>query len=852
MNDVGCALRDELRAARQALIAEFQSKGNVERLLRGLSGAVDRALRRAVQHTGLERGVAVIAVGGYGRALLFPHSDIDLLIVPGGPLNSELQERIEHLVGLLWDLGLHLGHSVRTLEECRVEAGNDVTVLTALLESRLISGPRKSYQGLSEVVLSCLDRQAFFQAKLLEQQQRHIRFNESPYSLEPNCKESPGGLRDLQILLWIARASGFGTHWHELEARGLVTPAETRAARKNEAVLKKIRAHLHIITQRREDRLVFDVQDAVAQAMGFSATPTRRASEVLMQRYYWAAKAVTQLNTIVLQNMRERLFTPADIPAVRLDDTFLARNEVLDIDNPHALETDRNGMLRAFLLLARHDELKGMSVQLLRALWHGRMLIDGHFRRDPKNRATFLALLQCKRGVLHELRRMNQFSVLGRYLPVFRRIVGQMQHDLFHVYTVDQHILQVLRNLRRFALPEHAHEYPLCSQLMAGFEKPWLMYIAALFHDIAKGRNGDHSDLGAHDARTFCRDHGLSPEDTDFVVFLVQQHLTMSQVAQRQDIADPAVVARFAEQVGSEHRLNALYVLTVADIRGTSPKVWNAWKARLLEDLFQLTRRHLVGHAGPANAELEKRKERALMTLGLYGISGNAHEALWNQLDVVYFLRHSARDIAWHTRTLLTHVNSPTPIVRTRLSRVGEGTEVLVYVRDQKDLFLRLCGWFESRNLSIVDARIHTTRHGYALDTFLVADERNHFDHYRELLTLIEQELPQGLVAATPLPAPNKGRLSRQSRHFPVSPAVKLQPDEGGRQFLLNIIATDRVGLLYTIAHVLAAHQVDVLTAKINTLGERAEDVFLVAGETLAKARGQLQLENDLLDAIEA
>lgn len=851
MNDAGSALRNELRAARARLIAEFLRTRNVDRLLRGLSGAVDAVLRQVIRQSGLERTVAVIAVGGYGRGQLFPHSDVDILIVPGELLAAQDQERIERLVGLLWDLGLHLGHSVRTVDECRTEAQQDVTVLTSMLEARLLIGPRRLYRALSEAIVGCIDRQAFYQDKLLEQQQRHIKFQESPYSLEPNCKESPGGLRDLQTLLWVARASGFGTRWRELAARGLITAEETRVVLHNERVLRQIRAHLHIVTDRREDRLVFDVQDAVAQALGIGATATRRASEMLMQRYYWAAKAVTQLNTIVLQNMRDRLFAPVDAPAVRIDATFVARNEVLDIDDDTALERDRNGMLRAFLLMAQHAELKGMSVRLLRALWHGRMLIDLSFRRDPANRATFLALLQCQRGVLHELRRMNQWSVLGSYLPVFRRIVGQMQHDLFHAYTVDQHILQVLRNLRRFSLAEHAHEYPLCSQLIADFDRPWLLYIAALFHDIAKGRGGDHSDHGARDARRFCRDHGLSRQDTDLVVFLVKNHLLMSQVAQKQDIADPGVVVRFAASVGTERYLRALYVLTVADIRGTSPKVWNAWKARLLEDLFRLTRRQLGGESAPANAELEGRKQEALRTLRLYGVSERAHEPLWDQLDVVYFLRHSAQDIAWHTRTLLAHIETPTPIVRTRLSRVGEGAEVVVYVRDQKDLFARICGWFDSRNLSIMDAKIHTTRHGYALDTFLITDH-GRTPHYRELLTLVEYELAKWIAAAPELPAPSKGRLSRHSRHFPVSPAVALQPDERGRMFLLNVTATDRIGLLYAIARVLAAHGISVHTAKINTLGERVEDVFLIEGESLASTRGQLQLESDLLAALAA
>jgi [protein-PII] uridylyltransferase len=810
---------------------------------------VDRTLRAAVANAGLAREVAVIAVGGYGRGQLFPHSDVDVLIVPRAPLDADDERRVEQLIGHLWDLGLALGHAVRSLYECRHEAEGDATILTSMLEARLVTGSRPVYQRFCDVVIACIDRQAFFLAKVLEQQQRHVKFQESPYSLEPNCKESPGGLRDLQMLLWLARASGLGTSWRELRDGGLINAEELRTVLRNERVLKRIRAHLHIVADRREDRLVFDVQNAVAQAAGFAATGTRRASEVLMQHYYWAAKAVTQLNTIVLQNLRERLMPPVHAPATRIDATFIARNEMLDIDDDRALERDRNGMLRAFVLLAQHPELKGMSVRLLRALWHGRTLIDTAFRQDPANRASFMALLQSRRGVLHELRRMNQWSVLGRYLPVFRRIIGQMQHDLFHVYTVDQHILQVLRNLRRFTLAEHAHEYPLCSQLIADFDKPWLLYIAALFHDIAKGRGGDHSDLGARDARRFCRDHGLSADDRALVEFLVQHHLTMSQVAQKQDIADPDVVRRFAALVGAERRLIALYLLTVADVRGTSPKVWNAWKARLLEDLFGLARRQLGGEAAPATAELEGRKQEALRTLRLYGLSENAHEPLWKQLDVVYFMRHSAQDIAWHTRTLLTHIESPQPIVRARLSRVGEGAEVLVYVRDQKDLFARVCGWFDSRNLSIMDAKIHTTRHGYALDTFLVTDH-GRSPHYRELLSLIEHDLAEWIAQPRELRPPAKGRLSRQSRHFPVSPAVSLQPDERGKQFLLNITATDRIGLLYAIARVLAAHSISVHTAKINTLGERVEDVFLIEGELLASLRGPLQLETDLLDAL--
>jgi [protein-PII] uridylyltransferase len=849
MNDLAFALRGELRAERERCLRRFLADGNVARLLRDLAYGVDAVLRRLAIDVGLPAGTALVAVGGYGRGELFPQSDVDILILPPAGLGDGDNAALEQFVGLLWDLGLHVGHSVRTPEECRTEGARDVTVLTSLLESRLVWGPRRRYAELCRGLTRAYDAQDFFHAKLFEQQQRHVKYQDTAYALEPNCKESPGGLRDLQTVLWVARAAGYGASWTELARRDLLTREELAMVRRSERVLRDIRARLHIVAGRREDRLVFDVQQAVAQSAGVEPTATKRASEVLMQRYYRTAKAVSQLNTILLQNIELRLFPRSDIRSERIDATFLARGELLDIDAEDALQRDPNGILRAFLLLQLHPELKNMSARLLRAIWHARPLMTTAFRRDATNRATFLQILQQPVGVTHELRRMNQWSVLGRYLPVFRRIVGQMQHDLFHVYTVDQHILMVVRNLRRFALAKFGHEYPLCSQLVADFDRPWLLYIAALFHDIAKGRGGDHSLLGMRDARTFCRAHGLDREDKELVAFLVEHHLTMSQVAQKQDIADPEVVRRFADLVGSERRLIALYVLTVADIRGTSPRVWNAWKARLLEDLFRMTRRLLEGEAAPATSELENRKREALRILQLYGLSPTAHERLWSQLDVVYFMRHTPRDIAWHARTLVAHVGAGRPIVRTRLAPTGEGAEVLVYVPDQKHLFARICGYFDRNNLSILDAKIHTTRDGYALDTFLVTDH-GRSPHYRELLSRIEKDLTDWIATAGPLVEPVKGRLSRHSRHFPVSPAVHLQPDERGRQFLLSLTATDRIGLLYGVTHVLADHGINVHTARINTLGERVEDVFLIDGATLDTPRGQLRLEQDLLDVL--
>ena len=856
MSIVDCApaprlssLKESLRSGRQAAIAAFEADGKPEKLLGQLRRVIDDALIHAWKSAGLPAPWALVAVGGYGRGEQFPHSDVDLLILLHQPASQEEQAKLEALVQLFWDMGLEIGHSIRTIEECLTESAADVTVQTALLEARLITGNRKLFRTLEEQCRAAMDPQAFFQAKTLELRQRHARYEDTPYSLEPNCKESPGGLRDLQVILWVAKAAGLGDSWRKLAERGLLTATEARQITEKERLFKVIRIRLHLLARRQEDRLLFDLQTPIAEQFGFRTTDTRRASEYLMQHYYWAAKAVTQLNTILLRNIHAHLFPQPVVPRP-INERFNEVNGLLDIAHDTVFKDTPSSMLEVFLLLSQHEELRGMTARTQRALWHDRFGIDESFRRDPANKALFLQILQAPRGVIHSLRHMNQLSILGRYLPNFRRIVGQMQHDLFHVYTVDQHTLMVVRNLRRFTMPEHAHEYPFCSQLMADFAKPWLLYIAALFHDIAKGRGGDHSLLGRKDAEQFCKSHGLSRDDTALVVFLVEQHLAMSRVAQKQDLSDPDVIRAFADIVGDERHLTGLYLLTVADIRGTSPKVWNAWKGKLLEDLYHLTLRMLAGSAPSTDRELENRQYEALTTLRLYTLPEGAHQRLWKQLDTVYFLRHDASDIAWQTRVLYNKVNASEPVVKCRTAPIGEGVQVVVYVKDQPDLFARICSYFAKKNFSILDAKIHTTRHGYALDTFLVA-EPTFASSYRDIFTLIEHELSHLLQTQAPLSPPNRGRLSRLSRIFPVTPTVDLRSDERGQYYLLSISANDRNGLLYDVACILGKYRLNLHTAKIMTLGERVEDVFLIDGDALSNERTQIELEKDVLDALQ-
>ena len=842
--------RERLQEGRRELRARYAADGKARRMLWQHRLLIDRTLRDLWKQAALPGSLALAAVGGYGRGELFPHSDVDILVLLPHDPDVELQAKLETLIGGLWDAGLEPGHGVRTIEECLFESAKDITVQTSLLEARWLAGSRSLFAAFTRVMREQLNPQAFLQSKRLEQEQRHGKYQESAYNLEPNLKEAPGGLRDLQAILWISRSAGLGENWMQLAERELITAVEARQLASYQKFLSELRIRLHYLAGRREDRLLFDYQSGLAAQFGFVDTPGKRASEQLMQRYYRTAKAITQLNTLLLQNIAVQLLSGEDGEPEILNERFQAAHELLEARDTDLFERQPGAVLESFLLLQQHHELKGMSASTLRALWRARARIDARFRRDPANRALFLQILQQPRGIVHELRRMNQYSILGRYLPAFGRVVGQMQYDLFHAYTVDQHILNVIRNLRRFTMVEFAHEYPQCSRLIAGFERHWLLYVAALFHDIAKGRGGDHSRLGMQDARSFCRAHGLTRVDTELVVFLVEHHLTMSSVAQKQDLSDPDVIKAFAATAKTERWLTALYLLTVADVRGTSPKVWNAWKGKLLEDLFLLARRLLRGDGVGFEQDIQAKQEEAVRLLRLYALSDEVKDKLWSQLDVAYFLRHDGQDIAWQTRTLHYRVDTDRPVVKARLSPIGEGLQVMIYTRDQRDLFARICGYFEQINFSIADARIHTTRHGYALDTFLLLGPGNN-PHYRDMINLIETDLAERLQRQTPLHPPTHGRVSRQLRHFPITPEINIRPDEKGASYALSIIAGDRPGLLYAIALVLGKYNVNLITAKIVTLGERAEDVFLISGEALAKPKTVLQLESDLLDALQ-
>lgn len=836
------AWRSQLKAGLSELESDFLSQPQQQRLFKRHCQLIDGLLKAIWAQAAIAEPCSLIAVGGYGRGELYPYSDIDLLIlIPESAIHDKsINAQLERLIGQLWDIGLNVGHSVRSLSECATESSKDITVQTNLMESRYLAGSRGMHAEFVTQTKCALDSHDalndFFLAKLQEQQQRHAKFNDTAYNLEPNIKESPGGLRDLHMILWLMRslnrqskqpltANGI---WALLRKQNILSAAEARLMQKHQKHLQLLRIRLHFLSKRREDRLLFDFQNELADSLAYQNTPSKRASEQLMQSYYRSVKYIRVMNEILLKTLQQSLGTDGG-KVTPINSHFEAHGSLLAAKTASLLQRQPSAILEAFLLLQQRSELSGMSASLLRNLMRVKKMVNRDFRQSPQNKQLFMQILSQDQGVNHALRAMNQYGILGCYIPAFGKIVGQMQHDLFHVYTVDEHILNVLANLRRFAKPELKHEFPLCSQLFSQFDAPHLLYLAALFHDIAKGRGGDHSTLGTIDARRFCKLHGLNKNDTELVAWLVAAHLNMSSTAQKSDLSDPLVIESFAQFVKNERRLTALYLLTVADIRGTSPLVWNAWKARLLESLFHATKHALSHQLGYSEDAIAARKLDASLKLNKFGLSSHSYEQLWQAFGANYLIRYESDEIAWHSRLLTPHLHAKQPIVRARLSPSGDGIQVMIYSRDQHDLFARICNFFDSMAYGIAEAKIYTTDHGYALDSFIVLDQSGKSVSYSGLLKFIELELSKKLDANLTLSAPLKGRISRQVKYMPIATQITISEQADTHHHKLDIVANDRPGLLASLAHQLLAQEIELHNAKINTLGNRAEDSFLIS-----------------------
>ncbi|NDD73938.1 MAG: [protein-PII] uridylyltransferase [Gammaproteobacteria bacterium] len=777
---------------------------------------------------------SLVAVGGYGRGELHPYSDVDLLILVPTPLDDAGRGALERFVTFLWDIGLEVGHSVRTIAECREEATANVEVMTTLVEARLLAGDAQLFGAMRAALApgEIWPVKEFFEAKVREQTERHEKANDTAYNLEPNVKTGPGGLRDIQTIAWVAKRHFGAETLDELASQGFLTPAELRRLKSAQSFLWRVRFGLHVATGRREDRLLFDHQMKLAKSFGYEDASFTLAVEQLMQRYYRTVMDVSLLNELLLQLFREAILDESAEP-VPLNARFQVRNDYLEAINDDVFARQPSALLEVFALLQQNPDIRGVRAHTIRAIGRNLWLIDEEFRQNPRNHRLFLEILRASAGVTNELRRMNTYGVLGRYIPSFGRIVGRMQYDLFHAYTVDAHTLFVVSNLRRLAIPRFDHELPHLSRIMQSLPRPEIAYLAALFHDIAKGRGGDHSDLGAVDAEAFCLEQGLTRYDARLVAWLVRNHLQLSLTAQKQDIADPEVIAAFARHVGDETHLDYLYVLTAADVRATNPRLWNSWKSSLFNDFYERVKRALRrGLETPIDQdELERdTQDAARELLAAEQIEPAVLAKWWATLSSAYFLRHTPEEIAWHVRAFARRaIDDDGPVVSVQAESERGTTAVTTFAPHRQHGFARSTAVLDQLGLTIVDARITPTHDGNSIDLYHVLEEDGSPIVDADRLEEIEVALRRSLQSPRDPELAVSRRAPRQVRLFNTTTQIHLSVDERNNRSVLEIVAGDRPGLLCDIGKVMMEQRIDLLAAKIMTVGERAEDVFYVA-----------------------
>ncbi len=828
--------RTALKAADENLFERFHAGEPVSQLVRARARLIDHLLLSLWGRHSLadDDGVALVAVGGYGRGDLHPRSDVDILVLLGEELTESQRSELSDFVTDLWDSGLEIGHSVRSVSQCRDEAVKDLTVATTLMESRLLSGPEALYGRLNDAIAGdqIWPSTEFFQAKRAEQIQRHHRYDDTAYKLEPNVKGSPGGLRDIQMIGWVAKRHFGADTLDELVHHKFLTPGQLVRLQAGQEFLWKIRYALHMMTGRREDRLLFDHQTKLAKVMGYEDASYTLAVEQLMQRYYRTVMDLSRLNEMLLQLFEEAILMDPEAEPVPLNDRFQVKNGFLQTADDAVFARDPSALLEIFLVLQQNPEIRGVSAWTVGLIKRNLHLIDEEFRQNPRNHRLFLSILRAEEGVTHELRRMNLYGVLGLYIPSFGRIVGRMQYDLFHAYTVDEHTLFVVSNLRRFALRRFNEEYPKCSRIMQSLEKPEIIYLAGLFHDIAKGRGGDHSELGAVDAEAFCLEHGMGAYDARTVAWLVRQHLLLSMTAQKKDLGDPDVINEFAGIVGDQAHLDYLYLLTVADVRGTNPKLWNSWKATLFHDLYQLTSRALRGGLeNPIDRDqlIFETKQEARQLLLDAKVSESSIDDTWKLLTEDYFLRYRPGEIAWHTEILAdSDPYSEYGFVDVRKQDNGEGLEAVLYTPRQKRTFALVTAFLAELGMTIVDARIVPLAIPFSIDTyiFMQADRSIEIDEGR--IAKIRRVLTRVLTTTDDSDISVTRRASRQVRMFSTRTAVHFNQDNARRRTIMEIVAPDQPGLLSQIGQTFIELDINIENAKILTIGERAEDVFYV------------------------
>ena len=852
-------IKQQLEQQQHAIFTQFNPAYPVDTLLKQRSRLIDDALSACWNHFLGEQSHlgALLAVGGYGRQEMFPYSDVDILIlIDQQALTPTQTQLLEKFSSFLWDIGLKPGQSIRTIKECITLAKNDQSVMTSITEVRLITGNSTFLEQLNNQTTpdTMWSAAQFFNAKLEERAQRHNKFHDTAYNLEPNIKEGPGGLRDIQTFIWV-----FNRHYqqnspHPLIDLNYLSDAEHQELIADTQVLWRIRYALHCLTNKNENRLLFDFQRELAEQFGFKA-PRNGAIEQFMQFYFKTVVGLERLNEVLLKLFQERVINNPDDRPERLTEDFQITHGYIDAINDNLFNRSPQALLEVFLLCQQNAQCKGISAKTIRLIQKNLHLIDDEFRSHKESRRLFMEILKQPEGTTHQLRRMNRYGLLAAYLPCFKNIVSRMQYDLFHIHTVDEHTLFVIRNLRRFALNKHNHEVPFCNDIFLLIQKPEVLYLAGFFHDIAKGREGDHSIVGQDIAQQFCHDHGLPEHDTALIVWLVRHHLIMSTTAQHKDISDPNIIHTFAEQVGTQERLNHLYLLTVADIRATNPTLWNSWKDSLLKELYLATNTALEnGLKNPIKQKdhIEQTRNEAKNALVSKGIPTRIIEQCWAHLDDNYFIKYSADEIIWHTIGIASIDNNDTnlPLVLLRPQTLRGSAEVFIFTQDDGPIFSLCTDILDQLGLSILDARITTTQNQYALNSFHVLRQSG-----QPINSLIKEinlssQIRKRLVNKNAKGRENILRFSRQAKYFPIKTQVIFHNDPKKQHTILELISTDSPGLLAKVGQVFQDHHIILHNAKISTIGGRVEDRFYITDlnhNSIHDQERRTQLKNDLL-----
>ena len=853
--DAIAVFRDALSKAQEKLDEHYRANEDIVKLVLGRAWFMDQLLRCAWDRYDWSKPdeISLLAVGGYGRGELHPHSDIDLLIVTRDDDISAFKQNISAFFTFLWDINLEIGQSVRSLAQCRQEALKDITVTTSLMESRTIVGPEELRDEMIAQTQNndVWPAKSFFDAKRDEQQARHDKYYDIDYALEPNVKTSPGGLRDIQTIGWIAKRYYKANQLADLVNLGFLNPNEYEQLAEGERLLWKLRYGLHLLAGRKEDRLLFDKQKELAKMYGYEDDEKSLAVEKLMQEYYRTVATLRGLNDALLQHFDEAILRANEQEVIEvINNRFQLRNDYIEIRYGDVFKRFPFALLEIFVLMAQNPRIKGVRAITIRSIRDHRYLINETFRNDLRNVTLFMELLRSPFELTSQLRRMARYGVLGLYLPEFGAITGKMQHDLFHIYTVDAHTLQVIENTRRFLLPEAEEKFPIAAHIVRRLPKLELLYIAGLYHDIAKGRGGDHSTLGMVDGAEFCRLHHLSAWDTKLVAWLIGKHLLMSMTAQRMDIADPEVIQQFALEMGDKLHLDYLYALTVADINATNPTLWNSWRAALLRQLYLSTKRALRrGLENPIDRadRIKDKQESARQKLIERGVSEQEIEKIWDNIDDEYFVRESTANIAWHTEAIAKSNGVDTLIlVEDPTDNFTAGaTQIFVYTLNRSRLFASSAAAIGKLGLNIQDARIFTSSKNYCMNTYTVLENdgapvQASAARRREIVKILSEYIAEPTHY---LRGPEK-RIPRKLKHFSQHVEIEIINSDDKPYTTIEINCPDQPGVLASIGKVFAQHNIQLQNARIATLGERVEDLFYVLNSDFHKITDPEQIES--------